>query len=96
MSEVVFFRKLDFSMEVSEQLVTATSPLGLVRQTNQEPGGVLEKYNLVKPDEAVKPADIPPTAELSERQPASDGTATEAVMTNGTIKPTETSPAPSK
>lgn len=89
LSEYVFFRKLDLSAQTANELMGATSTLGVQRR-DQEPQEVLEKYGLA-PD--APPADgVSPEAQraiqaaLRGEEPASANSETSTANASGVVE----------
>lgn len=68
LSEHVFYRKVELSPRATQELAESKNPFGLLRDSESESLGVLEKYGLVRPSDPVPPAPdaLPPTAVLPE------------------------------
>jgi hypothetical protein len=96
LSELVFYRQMELSAQMTSELASSVNPFGLVRPSRDEGRvGVLVKYGIVKDEEpAPKPSGPPPVATL----PAGPATApSEAPVAPAPAEPPvtiEPSPAP--
>lgn len=78
LSETVFYRKMEMTQQLNEELVAPANPLGADRPPVEKPQGVLEKYGLV-PQSDVNVPSIGNYAAPSELETL-DETATSAPM----------------